>query len=63
MESNDKLKEINIKNVTCFYFDDKIKIKDLDFNSSLLNEKSQGIILIYDISHLWHFHCVSSSIK
>ena len=45
MESNDKLKEINIKNV-------KIKIKDLDFNSSLLNEKSQGIILIYDISHL-----------
>ena len=52
MESNDKLKEINIKNVTCYYFDDKIKIKDLDFNSSLLNEKSQGIILIYDISHL-----------
>ena len=27
MESNDKLKEIDIKNRTCYYFDDIIKIK------------------------------------
>ena len=26
MESNDELKEINIKNRTCYYFNDKILI-------------------------------------
>ena len=30
MESNDKLKEINIKNRTCYYFYDIIKTDDLD---------------------------------
>ena len=30
MENNDKLKEIFIKNHTCYYFDDIMKI--LDFN-------------------------------
>ena len=29
MESNDELKEINLKNGTCYYFDDIIKIKIL----------------------------------
>ena len=32
MESKDKLKEIDIKNCTCYYFDDKIK--DVDINLS-----------------------------
>ena len=27
------LKEINIKNCSCFYFDDLIKIEDLDFDN------------------------------
>ena len=27
MENNDKLKEIDIKNCTCYYFDDIIKIE------------------------------------
>ena len=35
------LKEINIKNCTC-YFDDIIKIEDFDF-------ESYGYILVYDI--------------
>ena len=33
MESDDKLKEINIKNCTCYYFDDIVKIEDFDFDN------------------------------
>ena len=33
MESNDKLKKINIKNCTCYYFDDIVKIEDFDFDN------------------------------
>ena len=50
MESNDGLKEINIKNFTCYYFDDIIKIEDFDFDNILLDEKSHKNILICDIS-------------
>ena len=32
MERNDKLKEIDIKNPTCYYFGEKIKIEDFDFD-------------------------------
>ena len=39
MERNDKLKEINIKNCTCYYFDDIIKFEDLDLNNILIDEK------------------------
>ena len=51
MVSNDKLKEINIKNRLCYYFNDMIKIEDFDFDNILLDEKSYGNILIYDISY------------
>ena len=40
MESNNKLKEINIKNWTCYYFDDIMKIDDFDFDNILINERS-----------------------
>ena len=50
MESNDGLKEINIENCTCYYFDDIIKIEDFDFDNILLDEKSHKNILICDIS-------------
>ena len=36
--NNNKLKEINIKNRTCYYFDDTININDLD--NILIDEKS-----------------------
>ena len=39
MESNDELKEIDIKNCAC-YFDNIIKPKDFDLNNILINEKS-----------------------
>ena len=38
--SNDQLKEINIKNRTCYYFDDIVKIENLDFDTVLISEKS-----------------------
>ena len=40
MESNDELKEIDIKNRTCYYFDHIIKIEDFDLNNILIDEKS-----------------------
>ena len=39
MKSNNKLKEIDIKNRMCYYFDDIKKIEDFDFNNILVNEK------------------------
>ena len=47
MESNDKLKEIDM----CYYFDDIIKSEDFDVDNILLNEKSNENISLYDISH------------
>ena len=40
MESNDKLKEIDIKNGTCYYFDDIIKIEYFYLDNILIDEKS-----------------------
>ena len=39
MESNDKLKEIDIKNRKWYYFDDIIKIEDFDFDNILIGER------------------------
>ena len=52
MESNDKLKEVDIKNDWCYYFDDTIRIEDFDFNKILLDEKSHGNILVYFIKNV-----------
>ena len=57
MQSEDELKEINIRNRTCYYFDDIIEVmdrdSDFDFNDVLLNQKlckeKDENILIYDI--------------
>ena len=40
-----------MKNRTCYYFDDLIKLKDFDLNNTLIDEKSHKNILIYDISY------------
>ena len=45
------LREINIKNRTCSFFDDIIKIEDFDFDNILLDEKLPENILVYDISY------------
>ena len=49
MESNDKLKEIDNKNRTCYCFDDIIKIEDFNINI-LIDEKLYENILVYKIS-------------
>ena len=49
MESNDKLKEIDIKNGTCYYFDDIIKIEYFYLDNILIDEKSYKNILVYNI--------------
>ena len=33
MESNNKLKEVDVKNRTCYYFDDIIKIENFDLGN------------------------------
>ena len=49
MESNDELKEINIKNHKCYYFDDIIKIEDFNLSNILIDEKPFENILVYNI--------------
>ena len=40
MESKDELKEIDIKNRTCYYFDDIKKVIDIYPSNILLDKKS-----------------------
>ena len=51
MDSNNELKEIHIKNRTCYYFDDIIKIEDFNLLSILIDETSNTNILGYSISY------------
>ena len=51
VDRNDELKQINIKNCACYYFDDIIKIEDFDIDNILIDEKSYKNILIYNISY------------
>ena len=51
MESNNELKEIDIKNRTYCHFDNLIRVRDFDFGHTLLHKKSYENILIYDISY------------
>ena len=51
MDSNDKLKEINIKNPMHYYFNDIIKIEEFNLDDILIDEKSHENILVYKISY------------
>ena len=54
MESKDELKEIDIKNRTCYYFDYIITDRDIYSDDILLDEKlyeTYKNILIYNISY------------
>ena len=50
MESKDELKEIDIKNRTCYYFDDVMRTWDTDNDTSFSGILLDENILIYDIS-------------
>ena len=49
MESNDNLKEIDIKNRTCYCFDGMIKIEYFDLDNVLVDESNENI-LVYNTS-------------
>ena len=51
MESNDELKEINIINRTCYYFDGIIKIEDFNLDNILIDVKSYANILVYNMQN------------
>ena len=51
MDSNNELKEIDIKNRRCYHFNDIIKIKDFNLDNGLIYEKSFENILVYNISY------------
>ena len=54
MESKNELKEIDIKNRTCYYFKDIIKDRDIYSVDILLDEKwyeTYENILVYNISY------------
>ena len=42
MENNNELKEIKIKNFTCYYFGNTMGVRDFDFDNILLDEKWIG---------------------
>ena len=49
MKSN-KLKEVDIKNRICYYFDHIINSNDFDLDNILLVEKSHETLSIYDVA-------------
>ena len=66
MESKDELKEIDIKNCACYYFDDIIKDININFIDILLDEKLYENISDYDILYktsTGQNHCVLAPIK
>ena len=46
---NNEFKKVRIKNPTCYYFDGVIKLEGFDLDNTLVDKKSSGNILIYDI--------------
>ena len=52
MKSREKLKEVGIKNRTCYYVDDIMWVIDIDFNNLLLDKisyKKIQNVLVYEI--------------
>ena len=45
MGSNVKLKQIDIKNCTCYYFNDMIKIQNFHFDKILIGQKYKNILV------------------
>ena len=48
---NNEFKKARIKNRTCYYLDDIIKLEDFDLDNILIDKKSYENILIYSISY------------
>ena len=48
---NNEVKNVCIKNRTCYYFDDITKLEEFDGNNILIDQKSHENILFYDMSY------------
>ena len=48
---NNEFKEVCMKSRKFYYFDDIIKLEDFDLDNILIDKKSHGNILIYNISY------------
>ena len=48
---NNEFEKVRIKNRTCYYFDDIIKLEDFSVDNILIDENLHKNILIYDISY------------
>ena len=57
MESKNEFKKINIKNRTCSYFDDIMKVEDINAYNILLDKKSNENILAYNILYKKIYRC------
>ena len=60
IESKYELKEIDIKNGVCYYFDDIFNVTDINFSDILLAKKLYENILVYDISHVQNHRVLGS---
>ena len=49
---SNKIKDIDIKNCTCYFFNENIYIKTFDQNNIKIDEKSYKDILIYYIGYV-----------
>ena len=56
MVNKDELKEIDVKNCTCYYFDHVMKVIDIYPSNNLLDEKPYKK---YENSFLWDISCKS----
>ena len=50
MKSKNKLKETDIKNHVCYYFDDIINGRKINFSNNLINKKLYENLSVYNIS-------------
>ena len=49
---SNKFKDIDIKNRTCYFFDDTINIKHFDLNNTKIDEKSYKDNFLYNIEYV-----------
>ena len=48
---NKEFKKVRIKNRTCYYFSDIIRLEDFEFDNILIDEKLYENILVYENSY------------
>ena len=48
---NNGFKNVCVKNRTCYYFDELIKLEDFEIDNILIDKKSQETILINGITY------------